>query len=246
MMRMRYVDRNGLRISLLEKPYRVIVSEQKEVVQHLRDYIANNNIHAENQFGYFHMSVGTRLILQNTQTGETMDGGFPQEQGTLEISNDDAVRAWIENLSEVLEGREAGFIKDGYEWRIEDFGDLISNFHHEWSIEEETWTKKQEEKQETQKKKKERIENEAKEMKEKSKKWVFGHNNLKIGRRINLPKWWFKKVGPAIVTDKNDCVYRSILRSVITKHHPTQNDYEEPRRSLYGNRKDIDFQLKDL
>ena len=55
MMRMRYVDRNGLRVPLLEKPYRVIVSEQKEVVQHLRDYIANNNIHAENQFGYFHV-----------------------------------------------------------------------------------------------------------------------------------------------------------------------------------------------
>ena len=69
MMRMRYVDRNGLRVPLLEKPSRVIISEQKEIVQHLRDYIASNNIHAENQFGYFHMTTGTRLVLQNTQTG---------------------------------------------------------------------------------------------------------------------------------------------------------------------------------
>ena len=64
MMRMRYVDENGHRVPLLEKPYRVIVSEQKEIVQHMIDYIANNNIHAENQFGYFYTSTGTRITFK--------------------------------------------------------------------------------------------------------------------------------------------------------------------------------------
>ena len=159
-----------------------------------------------------------------------MDGGFPPEQGTLEISNDDAVRAWIENLSEVLERREAGFIKDGYEWRIEDFGGFDFKFSPRMEHRFRKWTKKQE-KHEPQKKRKERIENEAKEMKEKSKKWVMG-NKLKIGRIINLPKWWFKKVGADIVTDKNDCVYRSILRSVIKKRTPHQSDYEEAHKKF--------------
>ena len=246
MMRMIYVDRNGLRVPLLEKPSRVIVSEQKEIVQHLRDYIANNHIHAENQFGYFHMTTGTRLILQNTQTGETMDGGFPQEQCTLEISNDNAVRAWVDNLSEVLEGREAGFIKDGYEWRIEDFGGFDFKFSPRSEHRSRKWSKVQTEEHETQKKKKERIENEAKAVKEKSKKWVLGHNKLKIGRRINLPKWWFKKVGPDIVTDKNDCVYRSILRSVIKKEHHINSIMKKHIRNSYGKLKVINSQLKGL
>ena len=29
--------------------------------------------------------------------------------------------SWIEELSEILEQREQGFIKDGYEWRIDRF-----------------------------------------------------------------------------------------------------------------------------
>ena len=55
MMRMRYVDRNGHRVPLLDKPSRVIITEQKEIVQHFRNFIANNNIHADNQFGYFYI-----------------------------------------------------------------------------------------------------------------------------------------------------------------------------------------------
>ena len=55
MMRMRYVDRNGNRVPLLEKPSRVIITEQKEIVQQLRNFIADNNIHADNQFGYFYI-----------------------------------------------------------------------------------------------------------------------------------------------------------------------------------------------
>ena len=74
-------------------------------MQHLRNYITNNNIHAENQFGYFYTSTGTRITLQNTQTGETMEGGFPEQDRTVEFSNDDDVRAWIEELSEFLEQR---------------------------------------------------------------------------------------------------------------------------------------------
>ena len=56
MMRMRYVDRNGNRVPLLEKPSRVIITEQKEIVQQLRNFIADNNIHADNQFGHFYIS----------------------------------------------------------------------------------------------------------------------------------------------------------------------------------------------
>ena len=118
MMRMRYVDRNGNRVPLFDKPSLVIVSEQKEIVQHLRIFIANNNIHADNQFGHFYIYVGTIITLHNTQTGETMEGGFPDIYKTVEISNDEAVRSWIEELSEILERRENGFIKDGYEWKI--------------------------------------------------------------------------------------------------------------------------------
>ena len=85
MIRMRYVDSNGVRVPLLEKPYRVIISEQKYIVQHIINYITNNNIHAENQFGYFYITTGTRITLQNTQTGETMEGGFPQENAQLKF-----------------------------------------------------------------------------------------------------------------------------------------------------------------
>jgi hypothetical protein len=62
-------------------------------VQHLINYITNNNIHAENQFGYFYTSTGMRITLQNTQTGETMEGGFHERDRTVEFSNDNAVRA---------------------------------------------------------------------------------------------------------------------------------------------------------
>ena len=232
MMRMRYVDRNGHRVPLLDKPSRVIISEQKEVVQHLRDFIANNNIHADNQFGYFYITTGTRITLQNTQTGETMEGGFPQENSTVEISNDESVRGWIENLSEILESREAGFIKDGYEWRIVDFEgfDFLfsSRMEHRYR---KRWNKKKPEEEEKQKKKKTRIENEAKEMKENSRKWVL-NKNIKIGRRIKLPPWWFKKVGYDIITEKNDCVYKAILRSVIKKHKAYEHDYEEAHKKF--------------
>jgi hypothetical protein len=172
-MRMIYVDSNGDQVPLLEKPSRVIVSEQKHILQHMINFIANNNIHADNQFGYFYTSIGTRITLQNTQTGETMDGGFPEENRTVEISNDDAVRAWIENMSEDLERREASFIKDGYEWRIYDFGGFDIKFSPR--MEHQTrkrWSRMNKGEQEPQKKKKARIENEAKEMKEKSKKWI--------------------------------------------------------------------------
>ena len=50
-MRMRYVDRNGNRVPSLDKPYRVIVAEQKEIVEQLRRFIADNDIHSDNQFG---------------------------------------------------------------------------------------------------------------------------------------------------------------------------------------------------
>ena len=47
--------------------------------------------------------------------------------------------------------------------------------------------------QEAQRKKKSRIETEAKEMKENSKKWVL-NNQLKIGRRMKLPGGGSKKL----------------------------------------------------
>ena len=55
MMRMRYVDRNGNRVPLLEKPTRVVITEQKEIVQQFRNFIVDNNIHADNQFGHFYI-----------------------------------------------------------------------------------------------------------------------------------------------------------------------------------------------
>ena len=211
-MRMRYVDRNDHRIPLLEKPSRIIITEQKEIVHQLRNFIANNDIHADNQFGYFNISVGTRITLQNTQTGETMEGGFPELNRTVEISNNEAVRSWIEELSEILEQREQGFIKDGYDWRIIDFEGfdiLFSPRTEHRNI--KRWSRRNKGEQEAQKKKKARIENEAREQR------LFSHD-LRIGRMINLPNWWFRKVGYDIVTDKNDCVYKAILRSVIKKH----------------------------
>jgi hypothetical protein len=57
-------------------------------------------------------------------------------------------------------------------------------------------------------------------------------NKIKIGRRINLPPWWFKKIGPYIITEKNDCVYLAILRSVIKKRTPHQFDYEEAKKKF--------------
>ena len=39
-----------------------------------------------------------------------MEGGFPEQDITVEFSNDDVVRSWIEELSEFLEQREASFI----------------------------------------------------------------------------------------------------------------------------------------
>ena len=246
MMRMRYVDSNSHRVPLLEKPYRVIISEQKDIVQHIINYITNNNIHAENQFGYFYTSTGTLITLQNTQTGETMEGGFPEQNRTVEFSNYDAVRAWIEELSEFLEQREANFIKDGYEWRIYDFEGFDIKFSPRIEHRKRKWSRRNEGEQEAQRKKKARIENEAKEMKEKSKKWVLGRGKLKIGIRIKLPRWWFKKVGPDIITEKNDCVYRSILRSVIKKEHHINSIMKKQKRSLFGNRTVTVFQLKDL
>ena len=70
---------------MLEKPSRAIITEQKEIVHQLRNFIANNEIHADNQFGYFNISVGTRITLQNTQTGETMEGGFPELNRTVDF-----------------------------------------------------------------------------------------------------------------------------------------------------------------
>ena len=93
------------------------------------------------------------------------------------------------------------------------------------------WSRRNKGEQEAQRKKKARIEKEAKKMKEKSKKWIL-NNNIKIGRRIKLPPWWFKKVGPDIITEKNDCVYLAILRSVIKKRTPHQFDYEEAKNKF--------------
>ena len=73
------------------------------------------------------------------------------------------LEAWIENLSEVLEQREAGFIKDGYEWRIVDFEgfDILFSPRMEHRY-RKRWSKKKQRRTRSQKKKKTRIENEAK------------------------------------------------------------------------------------
>ena len=222
-MRMRYVDRNGNRVSSLDKPSRVILVEQKEIVEQLRRFIADKDIHADNQFGYFYTSTGIRITIQNTQTGETIDGGF-QLNRTVDISNDEAVQRWINEMSNFMENREAGFIKDGYEWRIVDFEGFDFVFSPRTNHRQRIWNRRNNDDFEAQRMKRNIIEKEAVEYKRK--KWKL-NDNIKIGRRIKLPKWWFKKVGHDIVSDKNDCIYKAILRSVIKKHHPAQYDYEE-------------------
>ena len=38
-----------------------------------------------------------------------MEGGFPDIYRTVEISNDEAVRSWIDELSEILETKRKWF-----------------------------------------------------------------------------------------------------------------------------------------
>ena len=126
-------------------------------------------------------------------------------------------------MSNFMENREAGFIKDGYEWRIVDFEGFDFVFSPRTNHRQRIWNRRNNE-FEAQRTKRVRIEKEANEYKRK--RWVL-NDNIKIGRIIKLPKWWFKKVGYDIISDKNGCVYKSILKSVIKKHHPSQYDYEE-------------------
>ena len=133
-----FVNRRGEPVSTEFKPSQVIHDEGHRIIQRIRNYIEEHEI--EGELGNWFITIGAKVWLQNTHTGDLIQGGFDTEQAgaggeggasigtTLNLFDDRAVNDYLQLVSEFFEERENSFVRDGYEWRIVSFEGFIIRF----------------------------------------------------------------------------------------------------------------------